>query len=90
MIYKYTELVLWKDGSTSLKEKRVCVESVTYSKRVIKIYWSKRFGSWFYAPREYLSFNTFEIDIERLHLHHRGLKSILDVDLAFASLEVIK
>lgn len=91
MIYKYTELVLFKDGRVSVKEKRVCVKPVAFGGRVVKIYWACRLDSWFYAPKWYLSSGSFEIDISKIQLHKNELIGhILDVDSAFAEMEVIK
>ncbi len=87
MKYKYTELVLFKDGRVSVKEKRVCVKPTHF---YIKIYWAQRPDSWFYAPKEYLNPGAFEINICNFHLHNRYLKYISEVDLAFASLEPLK
>jgi len=87
MKYKYTELVLFKDGRVSVKEKRVCVKLIHFN---IKVYWAQRPDSWFYAPQGYLCPGAFEINVCNLHLHTRGLASILEVDSAFASLEPLK
>lgn len=46
MIYKFTELLLFKDGNFSIKEKRVCVKSVGFN---VKVYWSQRVSSQFYS-----------------------------------------
>ena len=88
MIYKYTELVLFKDGRVSVKEKRVCVKPMGFT---LRIYWSDRFGDQFYMPSSFLSSGPNEINIANSHLHEGDLIGhIRDVDSVFVSIETIK